>query len=138
MLYPRSVAEIPGPMRIVFDLQQIEPDFKRRTAWMKDYTADLTELMELLPCYINEIACAQDGLNALLERIIEDHNIGDAPGDGQICARAAEMVGKYMIEQYTYQGLYEHNGICHYVFEGWLDAQSPVFVKTAFEELYEI
>lgn len=137
MLYPATLNEIPGPLRIVFDLQEIQPIFVQRTAWMSEYTADLTELMELLPGYINEAFCAQDGLNALIERTVEDHERGGAPRDGQICARAVRLVGQYMIDQYSKLGLYRHNGICHYVFEGWLDAQSPVFVKTNFEELYD-
>lgn len=136
MLYAKTLEEIPGPARIVFDLQEIEPLFHKRVAWMKDCEASLTEVMELLPAYINDGLSAADGLNALIDRVLEDHEQANAPQDGQIYAKAVRLVGQYMIDQYIHQGLYRDTGVCTYVFEGWLDPQSPVFVKTPFEELF--
>lgn len=136
MLYPRSVEEVPGPARIIFDLQEIRPAFEKRTAWMMDYEASLTEVMELLPAYISEAVCVQDGLNAYVERIVEDHDHFQAKRDGLIYAAAARMVGEFMIDQYRQLGLFKYNGICHYVFDYWIDPQSAVFKKVLFEDLY--
>jgi hypothetical protein len=136
MLYEKVIEDAPGPKRIVFDLQAIQPLFVKRTAWMMEFEADLTEVMLLLPAYINEQRCAYDGLNALVEETIERHELEGAPGDGEICAAAIQAVGEYMIDQYVQQGLYRYDGVCRYIFEGWLDRQSPVFVKTTLEDLF--
>jgi hypothetical protein len=136
MLYEKSIEEAPGPKRIVFDLMDLQPYFMKSTAWMMEYEADLTEVMHLLPAYINESTCARDGLNALADMMIGNHEDQGAPKDGEILAKAIRVVGEYMIDQYVEQGLYRYDGVCRYIFEGWLDRHSPVFVKTTLEELF--
>jgi hypothetical protein len=137
MLYEKVIEDAPGPQRIVFDLQGLQPFFAKSTAWMVECEADLTEVMHLLPAYINESTCARDGLNALAEMMITNHDQAGARHDGEIYAKAIHVIGEYMIDQYVQQGLYRHDGVCRYVFEGWLDRHSPVFVKTTLEELFE-
>lgn len=136
MLYAKTLEEIAGPARIVFDLQAVEPLFHKKIAWMEQCEGDLTEVMHLLPAYINEFDTAGDGLNALLESVLRDHTQSDAQKDGEIYVDAIKTVAQHLMGQYYEQGLYRDNGICHYVFERWLDQQSPVFVKVTYEELY--
>lgn len=136
MLYAKTAEEIPGPARIVFDLFEVEPVFRCKTNFMRDYESSLTEVMEMLPAYINEAHTAEDGLKAYVERVIEDHSESGADQDGRIYAGAIQLVGKHMLEQYVSLGLFHHNGWCHYVFDGWLDPHSPVFKKVTVEELF--
>lgn len=133
---PPLPADAPGPMFVVMDLQGVEPLFRKRTGAMKNYDASLTEILELLPSYINEKSSATDGLQAYLDRIIEDHDQADGRMDGMIMASAAKMVGEHLIEQFKMLDMYHHDGLCHYLFDRWLDRQSPVFMKVRTEDLY--
>lgn len=140
MLYDKVLAPLPadapGPMFIVMDFQPVEAQWRKRVDAMKRYEASLTEILELLPGYINERCSAQDGLQAYLDRIIEDHDTADARMDGHIAASAAKMIGEYLIEQFNMLKMYHTDGICHYIFDRWLDRQSPVFMKVRTEDLF--
>jgi hypothetical protein len=129
-------SDAPGPMFIVMDLQGVEAAFHKRVDGMKKCEASLTEVLELLPGYINEKCCAKDGLQAYLDRIIEDHDQADCRMDGMLYASAAKMVGEHLIEQFKYLDMYHHDGLCHYLFDRWLDRQSPVFMKVRTEDLF--
>lgn len=129
-------ADAPGPIYIVMDLQGIEAAFHKRVGAMQQCSGDLTEVLEILPSYINEKCSATDGLQAYLDRIIEDHDQADCRMDGMIYASAAKMVGEHLIEQFKMLDMYHHDGLCHYLFESWLDRQSPVFMKVRTEDLY--
>jgi hypothetical protein len=129
-------ADAPGPMFIVLDLQGVEGLFHKRTGAMKQCEGSLTEVLELLPSYINERSTAKDGLEAYIERIIEDHDQVDARMDGMLYSSAARMVGEHLIEQFKMLDMYHHDGLCHYLFDRWLDRQSPVFMKVRTEDLF--
>jgi hypothetical protein len=129
-------ADAPGPAFIVMDLQGIEAAFHKRVGAMKHCEGSLTEVLELLPGYINEKCSATDGLQAYLDRIIEDHDQAEARFDGQVYASAAKMIGEHLIEQFKMLDMYHHDGLCHYLFDRWLDRQSPLFMKVRTEDLF--
>lgn len=129
-------ADAPGPVYVVMDLQGVEPLFKKRVGAMKQCDGCLTEVLELLPSYINERQSASDGLEAFLERIVEDHEEADCRMDGMILASATRMVGEHLIDQFKSLKMYHDDGLCHYLFDRWLDRQSPVFMKVRTEDLF--
>lgn len=136
MLYPKTVANISGPEYLIFDLQEIAPIFNKKVEQMKDYEASLTEVMEILPTYINEALSAEDGLRSYTEHIVQDHERYNAREDGEILAGAVLMMGQHFMSVYASLGLWRDDGVCHYIFERWLDPQSPLFRKVAYEDLY--
>jgi hypothetical protein len=136
MLYAKCLADVPGPEYLILDLQDIQPLFVKKTQYMQVFEANLTEVLERLTGYINEALSAEDGLNQLLETIIEEHEEHDAHRDGVLLSGAVELVGQYLIDQFIMLGLYRNDGVCHYVFDRWLDPQSPMFAKVMYEELY--
>jgi hypothetical protein len=137
MLYPKTVETPPGPERIVFDLWDIEPVFRKKVNWMKDFEGSLPEVLELLPPYINNPIDAEAGLKSYMEWTVKEHAMQGSENDGKIYAGAIQLVGQYMIDQFIKLGLYR-DGMCHYVPDGWLDSYSPVYKKVSIEELFNV
>jgi len=138
MLYPKTVDTPPGPERIVFDLWDIEPVFRKKINWMKDFEGSLGEVLEMLPPYINNAFDAEEGLKSYMAWTVREHTLSGSQRDGEIYAGAIQLVGQFMIDQFIKLGLYRHHGLCHYVPEGWLDNYSPVYKKVSLEELFEV
>jgi hypothetical protein len=138
MLYAKTAEEIPGPARIVFDLFEVEPMFRKKINFMKDCEGSLEEVLTLLPVYIADEYGAKQGLQDYAEQVIRDHANAGCPKDGEILSHAVTLLGQHMIDRFIHLGLYQHSGVCQYVFDGWLDQSSPVFKKVTLQELFEL
>lgn len=117
------------PDTLILDVAEHLELFHLKTAEMRDFECNISDVLGEILAYIAMEESADDGLETLARDIRYCHNQANGIVDGEILATAAIELGSKMLEKFKHIDAYGAAGVLPYVFGGWIDSDTPFLVK---------
>lgn len=129
MEYKRLLDDLPGPDYVIVDIAPGIRQFLIAARGLKDTGQLLTNQIEDLVPYVMERRSAECGIEAYIEKLLDDTVFFDDERLEMLFTSAVRKLGRVLIQQLEHHGLYSKSGLLFYRFYGWADPVSPILQK---------